>query len=96
MTKKNTSTSLAQQRELLNLKAENIRLKALADQLKNRKNGAKPINFWPFFTLLDMLPLSSLALKLSSKPKLWRNKLLLSGTLLSLIFLIQKMKSNGN
>lgn len=93
MTNKQVS-SLAEQRELLNLQADSLRLKIMAAQLKARHAAPKSSLSWgSALMLLDLLPLSALALKFSSKSKKWRNKLLLAGLSLSIMWFNQKLKS---
>lgn len=93
MTKKNNLT-LAQQRELLNLQAENLRLKMMVQQLKAHSSGHKPVQWGEILSLLNLLPLSRLALKLSNKPKRWRNKLLLSVLFLLSTLWLKQSKTN--
>ncbi|MDF7676324.1 hypothetical protein PT286_06205 [Neisseriaceae bacterium ESL0693] len=89
------AASLAEQRELLNLHADSLRLKIMAAQMKARHVAPKSssLHWGLILALLDMLPLSGLVMKLSRKSKKGRNKLLLAGLSLGMMWLTQKFKS---
>lgn len=65
-----------QQRELLDLQAQGIRLKLLADQLSKGKIQPNSKLWNKSLSLVEKIPLNTLALKIASKPKRWRYKIL--------------------
>ncbi|WP_066568968.1 hypothetical protein [Snodgrassella sp. CFCC 13594] len=84
-----------QQKELLNLKAEVVRLKLVSEQLKSRSSRQQPTLDWSrWLGMLDGIPLTGLAFKLLNKPKNWRNKIVL-GALLSAITLWRKPRQEN-
>ncbi|PIT11867.1 hypothetical protein [Snodgrassella alvi] len=91
---KSSKLNIAQQRELLDLKAQSTRLKLLAEQLKNGKNVTKS-NLWQrSLNIVDKIPAGGLALKLANKPKRWRNKLLVGALLTTATLIASKINQS--
>ncbi|MCO6508821.1 MAG: hypothetical protein J6578_08560 [Snodgrassella sp.] len=86
--------NIAQQRELLDLQAQGARLKLLAEQLKNGHNPTKS-NLWQrSLNIVDKIPAGGLALKLASKPKRWRNKILVGALLTAATLMANKINQS--
>ncbi|GAA3701078.1 hypothetical protein GCM10022421_04420 [Oceanisphaera sediminis] len=75
--------SLQQEQQLLQLKAEALRLKLLTNQLRRQQEhtGADLLE------LASKLPRAGLVWRLANMPRKLRNKLLLGGALLAVIYL---------
>lgn len=67
-----TKLSIREQRDLLQWQAELLRLKIVAAHLSEHRGGHRRPTL-----LLGALPLGSLAVQAVTKPKRWRDKLLL-------------------
>ena len=76
--------SLQQQRDLLQLQADVLRLKIVAEQMKNQRQAAAQADWQQAWQWADQLPLSSLAFKAIGRSKSWRNKMLMGAAMLGL------------
>lgn len=80
--------SLQQQRELLELEAQKVRLKYMAAQIQLQQQKAPPIDYLRGVRLLaESVPLSGLAIKAITRPKRWYNKFLLGTAVAALAWL---------
>ncbi|GAA3526525.1 hypothetical protein [Zobellella aerophila] len=75
--------SLRQERQLLQLQAEALRLKLLTNQLRRQQQQAKP----DLLELVSKLPQAGMLWRLANMPRKLRNKLLLGAALLAVIYL---------
>lgn len=91
---KPTKPSLQQQRDLLQLEADVLRLKLAAAQMRHRRQVAVKKHDWQHtaWSLLEHIPTGGLALKAVSLPRRWRHKLLLGSIMVGLAWLRQQQK----
>ncbi|MFP2770463.1 hypothetical protein [Oceanisphaera sp. KMM 10153] len=75
--------SLQQEQQLLQLKAEALRLKLLTNQLRRQQEQSSS----GLLELASQLPKAGLVWRLANMPRKLRNKLLLGGALLAAIYL---------
>lgn len=73
--------NLQEEQQMLQLKAEALRLKLLTQQAQRRQHSRVD-----WLALADQVPKVSLAWRLASSPKRLRNKLLLGAGLLALVW----------
>ena len=83
----NPKPNLQQQRDLLQLQADVLRLKIVAEQMKNQRQAAAQADWQQAWQWADQLPLSSLAFKAIGHSKSWRNKMLMGAVMLGLAWL---------
>lgn len=81
----------SQQRELLNLQAQGARLKLIAEQLSKHKIQPNSKLWQKSLALAEKIPLDGLALKMASKPKRLRNKLLVGAVLITASLIGRKL-----
>lgn len=75
--------SLKEEQQLLQLKAEALRLKLLTNQLSRQQQQTGP----DLLNLASQLPKAGLVWRLANMPRKLRNKLLLGAGLLAVIYL---------
>lgn len=73
----NLKPSLAQQRDLLQLQADLLRLKIAAEHIRNQRQAHTGADWQQLWKLAEQLPLGGLALKAVARPKRWQNKVLM-------------------
>ena len=83
----NPKPNLQQQRDLLQLQADVLRLKIVAEQIKNQRQAAAQADWQQAWQWADQLPLSSLAFKVIGRSKSWRKKMLMGAAMLGLAWL---------
>ena len=83
----NPKPNLQQQRDLLQLQADVLRLKIVAEQIKNQRQAAAQADWQQAWQWTDQLPLSSLAFKVIGRSKSWRKKMLMGAVMLGLAWL---------
>lgn len=75
--------SLKEEQQLLQLKAEALRLKLLTNQLSRQQQQTGP----DLLNLASQLPKAGLVWRLANMPRKLRNKLLLGAGLLAVVYL---------
>ena len=83
----NPKPNLQQQRDLLQLQADVLRLKIVAEQMKNQRQAAAQADWQQAWQWADQLPLSSLAFKVIGRSNSWRKKMLMGAAMLGLAWL---------
>lgn len=73
--------TLDEQRQLLQMQAELLRLKITAERLRQQRQTARQADWQQALSLLGNLPLSGLAVRAVTRSRRWRHKLLMAAAM---------------